>query len=82
MGGILATIVIGFLIGLVGRAVHPGRDKMGFVMTTLMGVGGSFLATYAGQALGLYEAGQPAGFIGGVIGAVVLILVYGKVQSG
>jgi uncharacterized membrane protein YeaQ/YmgE (transglycosylase-associated protein family) len=80
MIGILGTIVIGFVVGLVARALKPGDDKAGFLMTTLIGVGGSLLATYGGQAVGLYAAGQPAGFIGAVVGAVALLFVVSKVQ--
>jgi uncharacterized membrane protein YeaQ/YmgE (transglycosylase-associated protein family) len=80
MGGIIATIVIGFLVGLVARAVKPGDDKLGLVMTTVIGVGGSLLATYGGQALGLYAAGQVAGFVGAVIGAVLLLFVAARLQ--
>jgi uncharacterized membrane protein YeaQ/YmgE (transglycosylase-associated protein family) len=80
MGGILATIVIGFLVGLVARAVKPGDDKLGLVMTALVGIGGSLLATYGGQAIGLYAAGQVAGFLGAVVGAVLLLFVASRLQ--
>jgi uncharacterized membrane protein YeaQ/YmgE (transglycosylase-associated protein family) len=78
---ILWTIVVGFLAGVVAKLVHPGRDNMGFIMTTLLGIAGSLLAGYAGQALGLYQAGQGAGFIGSVVGALVLLVVYGMVKG-
>jgi len=75
------TIIIGFIIGVVAKFIHPGRESMGYIVTTLLGIGGSLVATFLGQALGLYEPGQPAGFIGAVIGAIVLLAVYGRLRS-
>ncbi len=75
----LSTILIGLVVGLVARFVKPGDDSMGWIKTILFGIGGSMAATYGGQALGLYEAGQGAGFIGSVVGAIVLLIVAGKV---
>jgi uncharacterized membrane protein YeaQ/YmgE (transglycosylase-associated protein family) len=75
------TIIIGFVVGVVAKLVHPGRENMGFIMTTLLGIGGSLVAGYIGQALGFYQAGQGAGFIGSVIGALVLLIVYGAVKK-
>jgi len=74
----LSTIFIGLLVGLVARFVKPGDDSMGWIKTILFGIGGSMAATYGGQALGLYQAGQGAGFIGSVVGAVVLLIVAGR----
>ena len=79
--GIISTIFIGLLVGLVARFVKPGDDSMGWIKTILFGIGGSIAATYGGQALGLYQAGQGAGFLGSVIGAVILLLVAGKLSS-
>lgn len=79
--GLIWTIVIGFLAGVVAKLLHPGRENMGFVMTTLLGIGGSLAATFLGQAIGWYQPGQPAGFIGAVVGAVLLLLVYGQVKG-
>ena len=76
--GIVSTIVIGLLVGLVARFLKPGDDSMGWIKTILFGIGGSLAATYGGQALGLYQAGQGAGFIGSVLGAVILLFVAGK----
>lgn len=78
---ILWTIVVGFLAGVVAKLIHPGRENMGFIMTTLLGVGGSLIAGYVGQAVGFYQAGQGAGFIGSVIGALVLLFIYGAVKK-
>ncbi len=70
---IIITILIGFLVGLVARWIGPGGHIQGFWITVLIGVVGSVIATYGGQALGLYRAGRPAGFIGSVVGAIVLL---------
>ncbi|WP_368666700.1 GlsB/YeaQ/YmgE family stress response membrane protein [Zoogloea sp. 1C4] len=78
MTAMLSTIIIGLLVGLVARFIKPGDDNMGWIKTILFGIGGSLAATYGGQALGLYQAGQGAGFIGSVVGAVVLLIVAGK----
>ena len=72
----LMTIVIGFIVGLVAKFLTPGRDPSGFLITIALGIGGSLLATYGGQALGLYSAGEPAGFIGSVVGAIILLAIY------
>ena len=79
--GVIGTIVIGFIVGLLAKFLHPGKENMGIIMTTVLGIGGSLLASYAGQALGLYTAGQGAGFIGAVIGAIVLLVIYGLVKG-
>ena len=75
---IIGTLFIGLIVGLVARFIKPGNDGMGWIMTILIGIGGSLLATYGGQAIGLYQAGQGAGFIGSVVGAVILLVLAGK----
>jgi uncharacterized membrane protein YeaQ/YmgE (transglycosylase-associated protein family) len=70
------TILIGFVAGLVAKMLTPGSGPGGFFLTAALGIAGSLAATYLGQLAGLYSAGQSAGFIGAVIGAVVLLLVY------
>ena len=80
--GIIGTIFIGLIVGLIARFLKPGDDSMGWIMTNLIGIGGAIAATYGGQALGIYQAGQGAGFIGAVIGAVVLLVLYGAVKKG
>jgi uncharacterized membrane protein YeaQ/YmgE (transglycosylase-associated protein family) len=77
---ILYIILIGFIAGLVARAVMPGRQALGFIMTTLLGIAGAVLATYGGQALELYPPGQTARFVGAVIGAIVLLAIVGFIQ--
>lgn len=74
--GIIGTIVIGFLAGLIARFLHPGSDPGGFIITTLLGIVGAIVATYLGQAVGWYRAGEGAGFIGAVVGAIVVLVVY------
>ena len=81
MMSILDTLFIGLIAGLVARMLKPGDDGMGWIMTALLGVAGSFLASYAGAALGLYAPGQPAGFIASVLGAIVLLVVYGLLKK-
>jgi len=71
----LWIIIIGFLVGLVARFLMPGRDAAGFIITTLIGIGGALLASFVGQKMGWYAEGQPAGFIAAVLGAVVLLLI-------
>ncbi|MGY4532177.1 putative membrane protein YeaQ/YmgE (transglycosylase-associated protein family) [Pseudomonas sp. TE3786] len=79
--GIIGTIFIGFLAGLVARFLKPGDDSMGWIMTILLGIAGSMAATYGGQALGLYQAGEGASFVGAVVGAIVLLVIYGLIKK-
>ena len=72
---ILWTIIIGLIVGLIARFVLPGQDAYGLVMTTLLGIGGALLGSFAGQALGFYAPGEPAGWIMSVLGAVILLLI-------
>ena len=75
---IIWTIIIGFLAGVVAKFIMPGdNEPSGFIMTTILGVVGSILASYLGQALGWYKAGEGAGFIGAVVGAIILLVIYG-----
>ena len=78
---ILWTIVVGFVIGVVAKMIHPGKENMGFIMTVLLGIGGSFLAGVIGQYLGWYQAGEGAGFIASVVVAIVLLVIYGKMRQ-
>ena len=79
--GILWTIVLGFVIGLLAKMLHPGRDNMGFIATIILGVTGSFLAGVIGQYLGWYQAGEGAGFIASVVVSILLLVVYGKLRG-
>ena len=74
--GIIGTIIIGLLAGIVAKFLMPVRDPGGFIITILLGIAGAFVATYLGQAVGWYRAGEGAGFIGAVVGAVILLLIY------
>jgi uncharacterized membrane protein YeaQ/YmgE (transglycosylase-associated protein family) len=79
MSGIVWIIVIGFLAGLVARVLSPGPNKpSGFVLTTVLGVAGAFVATFLGQTVGWYRPDQGAGFIGATIGAVIVLLVWNR----
>jgi uncharacterized membrane protein YeaQ/YmgE (transglycosylase-associated protein family) len=73
---ILGTILVGFIVGLIARALKPGDDRLGIIMTTLLGIAGAFIARYAGVALGLYQEGEAAGWIASIIGAVILLFIY------
>ncbi|MDB5732000.1 MAG: GlsB/YeaQ/YmgE family stress response rane protein [Variovorax sp.] len=78
---IVWTILIGFVAGLVARAIKPGNDPMGFILTAIIGIAGSLGATYLGQALGWYRSGESAGFIASVVGAVVLLFIWSMVAK-
>ncbi|WP_151709594.1 GlsB/YeaQ/YmgE family stress response membrane protein [Acinetobacter brisouii] len=80
MWHLIVVIIIGFIAGLIARALHPGDDKAGFIVTTLLGIAGSFVATYGGRMLGLYSANSSAGFIASVIGAVVILAIYNFIR--
>ena len=73
--GIIGTIVIGFLVGLVARFLKPGDDRMGFILTTIVGIVGAVVGAYLGQVLGIYQVGESAGFIGAVLGAIVVMFI-------
>ena len=75
---IIWIVIIGFVAGVIAKLVHPGpNEPTGFILTTLLGIAGSFVATYLGQAIGWYRADQGAGFIGAIIGAVIVLVVWG-----
>jgi uncharacterized membrane protein YeaQ/YmgE (transglycosylase-associated protein family) len=79
---IIWTIIIGFLAGLVAKFIMPGRNEpSGFIMTTILGIVGSIVASYLGEALGWYKAGEGAGFVGAVVGAIILLIIYGFVAG-
>lgn len=79
--GIIWAIVIGFLVGIVAKFLTPGRDAGGFFVTALLGIVGALVATFLGQAMGIYAAGQSAGFIGAVIGAIIVLAIYHMVRG-
>jgi uncharacterized membrane protein YeaQ/YmgE (transglycosylase-associated protein family) len=73
---IIWTIIIGLLAGIVAKLLMPGKDPGGFIITTVLGVAGAFLATWLGQAVGWYTQGEAAGFIGAVVGAIIILAAY------
>lgn len=81
MFSLIGAIIIGFVAGLIARAIHPGNDKTGFIMTTVLGIAGSLLATYGGRILGLYGENSAAGFIASVVGAIIILFIYNKLSA-
>jgi uncharacterized membrane protein YeaQ/YmgE (transglycosylase-associated protein family) len=80
--GLIMTLVIGLVVGVIAKLLMPGKDPGGFVITTLLGIAGAFVARFAGQALGLYGEGEPAGFIASVLGAILLLVLYRLLRRG
>ena len=78
---IVWTVLIGFVTGLLARALKPGDDRLGIIMTTLLGIAGALIAKFVGLQLGWYRADQPAGFLASVVGAIVVLLIYGAVRN-
>jgi uncharacterized membrane protein YeaQ/YmgE (transglycosylase-associated protein family) len=80
--GIIWTIIIGFIAGVIAKFIMPGpNEPQGFILTTILGVVGAFVATFLGQALGWYRAGEGAGFIGAIVGAVIVLAIWGFMQN-
>ncbi|HKX44772.1 MAG TPA: GlsB/YeaQ/YmgE family stress response membrane protein [Burkholderiaceae bacterium] len=73
--------IIGFVVGLIARAILPGTQSLGIILTAVLGIAGAFVAGFIGQALGWYAPGQPAGFIASVVGAIVLLFVVSKLKG-
>jgi len=80
--GIIGTIVIGLLAGIVAKLLMPGKDPGGFIITILLGIAGAFVATYVGAAIGWYRAGEGAGFLGAVVGAMLILIAHRVVRRG
>jgi len=80
MMAFLGTVLVGLVVGLIARAIKPGEDKMGWIMTIILGVLGALAAGYVGRAAGFYQPGQPVGWIASVIGAIVLLTIYDLVR--
>lgn len=79
--GIIWTIIIGFVAGLIAKFLHPGpNEPAGFILTTILGIIGAFVATYLGQAVGWYRAGEGAGLVGAVVGAVIILVIWSLVS--
>lgn len=79
--GIISMIIVGFIVGLIARAIMPGDQKMGIILTIILGIVGAVVAGYLGAAIGWYEAGQGAGWIGSIVGAVIVLFIYGLVTK-
>ncbi len=80
--GIVWIIIIGFVAGLIAKFIMPGANEpKGFILTTVLGIAGAFIATFLGQALGWYSAGEGAGFVGATVGAIILLVLYGMFAS-
>ena len=77
---ILLILLVGLVVGVIARFVMPGAQPMGWIATTLLGIGGAFVGGLGGQALGLYKVGEPAGWIGAVIGALILLVIYRMIR--
>jgi uncharacterized membrane protein YeaQ/YmgE (transglycosylase-associated protein family) len=73
---IIATIIIGLVVGLLAKFLMPGKDPGGFIVTTLIGIAGAFVGTFLGRAIGLYDRGEAAGWIVSVLGAILLLWIY------
>ena len=79
---IIWTIIIGFVAGIIAKLITPGRNEpSGFILTTILGIVGAFVATYLGQALGWYRADEGAGFIGAIVGAVIVLLIWSFISG-
>lgn len=80
--GIIWTIIIGFVAGIIAKFIMPGSNEpSGFILTTILGIVGAFVATFLGQAIGWYSAGEGAGLIGAVVGAVIVLALYGMIAN-
>ena len=78
---IIWTILIGFVVGLIAKAITPGRDPSGFIITAVIGIVGALLATFAGRAMGWYAPGETAGFLAALVGAVIVLVIYHLVRG-
>ena len=79
---ILWTIIIGFVAGVIAKFLHPGpNEPSGFILTTILGIVGALAATYVGQAIGWYQAGEGAGLVGAIVGALIVLVVWGLLAA-
>ncbi len=79
--GIIWTVLVGLVVGVIAKWLHPGKENMGLIMTSLLGIGGAMFAGYLGQYMGWYQAGEGAGFIASVVAAFALLWIYGKLRG-
>ena len=80
-GGIIQMIVVGLIVGLLARAIMPGEQKLGLILTTLLGIAGSAVANFIGSAAGWYTPGAAAGWIASIVGALIVLFVYGMIAG-
>lgn len=81
MFSLLGTLIVGLIVGLIARAIKPGDDSLGWIMTILLGIAGAFLASYIGVAMGWYQQGDAAGWVASVLGAIVVLVIYQFVRG-
>jgi len=74
--GVIGAIIIGFIVGIIARLVTPGPGPRGFILTTVLGIAGALVATWLGQAIHLYQSGEPAGFFGAIVGSIIILLIW------
>lgn len=79
--GIISMIIVGFIVGLLARAIMPGDQKLGIIMTTILGIVGSIVAGFLGSAMGWYQPGEGVGWIGSIVGAIIVLFVYGLIAK-
>lgn len=77
---IIWTLLLGLVVGIIAKFIYPGRENMGWIMTIILGIAGSFVATYLGKLVGIYQPGQAAGFIGAIVGALILLFIYNLIK--
>lgn len=80
MLSLIGTVIVGLIVGLIARALHPGKDDLGIIMTAVLGIAGAFVANFVGQKMGWYQPGEVAGWIASVVGAIVLLVIYGFIK--
>lgn len=78
---IIVMIIVGFIVGLIARAIMPGTQSMGFILTTILGIVGAVVAGFLGRSLGWYNAGDAVGWIASVVGAIIVLFIYGMVTK-
>lgn len=79
--GIISMIIVGFIVGLIARAIMPGDQKLGIIMTIILGIVGAVVAGFLGDAVGWYEPGEGAGWIGSIVGAIIVLFVVGMIRK-
>jgi uncharacterized membrane protein YeaQ/YmgE (transglycosylase-associated protein family) len=78
---IIWTILVGLVVGIIAKFIYPGRENMGWILTIILGIAGAFVATYLGKLVGIYQPGQAAGFIGAIVGALILLFIYHLIKK-